>query len=128
MTREEALAIAAELGLAGPEADGFAAETPFSRSMDELRTLISHEKTPVRIKDAAAMLPEISEELFTAPSEYDAATGTWELFAGPLQPSDLLLELVAAARASEWEQVGILIARATHDGARSHDSRSQTIA
>jgi hypothetical protein len=84
--------------------------------MDELRTLISDEKAPVRIKDAAAMLPEISEELFTAPSKYDAATGTWELFAGHLQPSDLLLELVAAARASEWEQVGILIARATHDG------------
>jgi hypothetical protein len=58
---------------------------------------------------------------FASPSPVPAADFALvrELFAGPLQPSDLLLELVAAARASEWEQVGILIARATHDGARS---------
>jgi hypothetical protein len=77
--------------------------------VDELRTLFDDEKVPARVKDAASMPAKFPEEFFTSPLEYRPAAGAVEIFVSPLQPSDFLLEILAATRAAEWEEVIVLI-------------------
>jgi hypothetical protein len=77
--------------------------------MFELGRRIRAQEVPREVIEAAARLAEHPEKLLYLVPEMDAApgTGTPDLAPG-LHPSDLLIELVAAARAAQWERFIVL--------------------
>lgn len=81
----------------------------FPKLMRELGRLIREgEKVPREIVDATTKLAHRPEKLaFWIPDD-PSAIGAQDLAPG-LHPSDLLLEIVAAARAADWEKVGVLV-------------------
>jgi hypothetical protein len=82
----------------------------FSDLMLELRSRIWREEVPAEVVKAAARLAEHPQELccFVLEAHSASETRTPKISSG-LQPSDLLLELVSALRANEWEKVCVLI-------------------
>jgi hypothetical protein len=88
----------------------------FPELMLELGRLIGGSKeAPFEVVKAASKLAERAQELCFFVPNSGAASGAPKLAPG-LHPSDLLLELVAAARAADWENVGILVS-----APREHD-------
>ena len=94
--------------------------TPFNEKLAELGNYLASEDCPLEVVEAAARLTEHPQELFWFVPPHNLAIRAPNLAPG-LQPSDLLLEMVLAARAREWPKVLILIQQALCHSASSHD-------
>jgi hypothetical protein len=82
----------------------------FSDLMLELRSRVRDEEVPAEVVKATARLAECPQELccFVLEAHPTAGAGAPKVSPG-FQPSDLLLKLVAALRAAEWEKFVILV-------------------
>lgn len=84
----------------------------FNDLMSEFGRRVRSKEVPREVVEAATLLAHSPEELAYFVPECDAAPrpGTTKLTTG-LHPSDLLLEVMAAMRASEFEKALIIIRR-----------------
>lgn len=84
----------------------------FNELMSEFGRRARSQEVPREVVEAATLLAHRSEELAYFVPECDTAPrpGTTQLTPG-LHPSDLLLEVMAAMRASEFEKALIIIRR-----------------
>jgi hypothetical protein len=84
----------------------------FNVLMSEFGRRVRGQEVPREVVEAATLLAHRTEELAYFVPECDAAPrpGTSKLAAG-LHPSDLLLEIMEAMRASEFEKALVIIRR-----------------
>lgn len=98
-------------------------DAPLMEAYAELRQLLSRPIVPEGIVTACLGLSECQTKLFSTHLERKGArdrphriddAGAFDA-ALRLEPSDFLLELLAAIRASEWPRVLVLVSNATHE-------------
>lgn len=82
--------------------------SPYREAIVELIRLTDSEHVPPRIKEAIPRLSKCHNKLFCWVPDSEGTFGTARLAAG-FYPSNLLCELIEAARALDWPKVGILI-------------------
>ena len=76
----------------------------FAAAVDELRVLLSRPEVPAEVVDSALRLIKSPLESLRVVPDGDLAFGTAQTSVS-LQPSDRLLQFLAAARAGKWENI-----------------------
>lgn len=81
---------------------------PLFEAYAELRALVEADHVPVGVKEAALRLSECQKKLFVTVFVVDLAEGTTD---GTIrfEPSNCLLELLAAANALDWPLFVVLV-------------------
>lgn len=93
-------------------------DLPYREKASELLDLLEADHVPPRVKLAVPSLSECHHKLFCMVGKSDLAVGTSYIVPG-LYPSNLLCELLAACRASDWPLVMVLVQNATHESPSS---------